>query len=67
MSLYNLLAGIVFIACGTYVFLLYRGRLEINAKDPEKSREWREKYSPVMKWAGPILVIFGVLHLVGFL
>jgi hypothetical protein len=65
MDLYNLLAGAIFIAGGTYSFLLATGRMQIAPRDLDKSRQWRAKYGRFMKWAGPLMVVYGALQLLG--
>lgn len=65
MDFYPGLVGVLFIAGGIYGWLLALGRLQIAPQDPEKSREWREKYGGMMRWAGPVMILYGVFRLSG--
>ncbi len=67
MDPYNVIAGIIFVTGGAYAFLAGTGRVEIKRGDPVKSKQWRERYGRFMIWAGPFLVLFGILQLLGVL
>ena len=66
MTLYNLIAGLVLCGGGSYAFLTATGRIEINPRDPAKSKQWRAK-NRWLKWGGPAIVAFGILYLIGVL
>ena len=65
MDLYDLVAGAVFFGGGVYMFLAGTGRIEISPSNPEKSKQWRLKYGRFMTWAGPLVVLGGILHFLG--
>jgi hypothetical protein len=37
------------------------------SKDPVKSDEWRRKWGPMLKILAPLVILFGVAQLLGFL
>lgn len=61
------LEGLIPLLGGIYAYLLANGTLPRKPKDPEKMALWRRKFGPMMKIAGPILVIFGIMELLGVL
>lgn len=65
MNLYDVMSGVVYISGGTYAFLAGTGRIDIKSSDPEKSKLWREKHGSYMTWAGPVIVLAGMLQLFG--
>ncbi len=48
---------------GIYGYLVAIGKVEIS-KNPEKSKEWRQKWGKAFKLVTPILVLFGIINLV---
>lgn len=67
LFLINGLDGLISIAAGTYFYLMGKGTVPKNPRDPEKMEQWRKKYGTLMKVCGPILVIGGILRILGVL
>jgi hypothetical protein len=65
MNLYDLVAGLVLVVGGAIAFLAAKGRIDLHRGDAEKARQWRQQYGRFLTWAGPIIVLFGLLHLAG--
>lgn len=61
------LDGLIPIFGGIYGYLLANGTLPRVPKKPEEMEIWRKKFGPMMKIAGPIIVFFGILQLLGIL
>jgi len=61
------LQGLIPLLGGIYAYLLANGTLPRNPKDPQKMALWRRKFGLMMKIAGPILVVFGILEILGVL
>ncbi len=55
--------GLIPILGGIYGFLLGKGILPRQPRDPEKMELWRQKFGPLMMVLGPVLVVFGFLEL----
>jgi hypothetical protein len=58
-SIISLLAGIY---CTLVGF-----RIVAPGKNPERNEEWLRKFGTLMKIGGPLLILFGIAGLLGFL
>jgi hypothetical protein len=58
------LSGLVFIAGGIYV-LLAAYRVVQLSKNPEANELWLQKFGPMIKVIGPIVILFGIGQLFG--
>lgn len=61
------LQGLIPLLGGNYGYLLARGTLPRNPKDPAKMELWRRKFGPMMKVLCPFVVFFGILQILGLL
>ena len=59
--------GLIPIIGGIMVYLYANGTFPKNPKDPQKMEAWRKKFWPIIKFLGPIVILFGVLQLIGVL
>jgi hypothetical protein len=60
------LEGLIPIIGGVFAWLMATGRYN-PSKDPVKSDEWRRKWGPMLKILAPLVILFGVAQLLGFL
>ena len=51
--------GLLTVAAGIYVCLITFGVVRLS-KDKAKEEEWRNKWGGIMKFAGPLLLIWGL-------
>lgn len=58
--------GMVEIALGVYMGLIAFGVIPAS-KNPEKNKEWVDKYGKFLKIISPCLIIFGIITLLGLL
>jgi multisubunit Na+/H+ antiporter MnhB subunit len=65
--LFDRLSGIIVILFGIYGLLLAYRILPRNPKDPERAELWYRKFGGVMKILTPIMILFGIALLFGWL
>ncbi len=61
------LDGLIPIVLGAYVYLMAIGKIPRHPKDPEKMELWRQKFGPMMKILGPLVILFGILKVAGII
>lgn len=59
--------GLIPILGGVLLWLVAIGVLPKNPKKPEQLQEWRQKYGKVIKILAPIVLVFGIVQLSGFI
>ena len=47
---------------GLYAYLLARG-IVVGSKNPEKMIAWRNKFGPMLRIVGPVLMVWGLIVL----
>jgi len=55
--------ALFFMIFGVYVSLLAWGKTQAS-KNPEKNKEWLEKYGRFLKISGPSLIIIGIARFI---
>ncbi len=65
MKIENLINALIPITGGIYLFLMAKGIVPKNPKDPVKMELWRKKFGKLSMGLAPFLVLFGLLHLFG--
>ena len=60
------LEGLIPLFGGIYAYLMATGRYN-PSKDPVKGEEWRLRWGPKLKILAPIVILFGIAQLLGFL
>ena len=64
---WNHLYGLLPIGCGVFGMLMAKGVLPRKPADPEKMALWRRKFGKLVLIVGPIVILFGILQLLGFM
>jgi len=59
------LEGLIPIFGVVMAYLMLTGKYPRNPKNPEKMKVWRERWGGVLRFAIPVMIVFGVLKLIG--
>ena len=60
------LEGLIPVFGGVFAWLIATGRY-IPSRDPEKFEQWRLKWESKLKILAPLVILFGIAQLLGFL
>jgi len=58
--------GLISLLGGVFAWLMATGRYN-PSKDPARWEEWRLRWGPKLKILAPIVIVFGLAQLLGFL
>ena len=60
------LNGLIFVGGGIFSLLVASGVVRASM-NPEANEAWRRKFGPMMKILSPIMILFGLAELFGFI